>query len=162
MYTGSNAEQNDEGPCAGAMGEGIEMRRAELGRGHISHTPNSLLSPIDDNAARSCRCDANGTLCLAAQPLESALVIAKETLERDKTLAIVLAHPVLFLFAEHVFQHHASLDGYTCQAFETEPALVWVRVFGVHVANDEYGFDPDAEFVLLICFTLCQKNSGTR
>jgi hypothetical protein len=29
--------------------------------------------------------------------------------------------------------------------------LVGVRVLGVHVADDEDGFDPDAEFIGLVC-----------
>jgi hypothetical protein len=118
--------------------------------------PNPLLSPIDDDAARSRRCDANRTLRLAAQPLESALVVAEETLKRGETLTIVLAQPFLLLLAEHILQHHARLDGHACQPLETEPALVWIGVLSVHIADDEDGFDPDAEIVLFVCYVVLE------
>jgi hypothetical protein len=122
------------------------------GRGHETALPlSSPLLPIDKDTARSCRCDADTTLRLAAQPLQRAFVVAEETLERDETMAIVLTQPILLLLAEHVLEHHACLDGHARQPLETKPALVWVRVLGVHVADDEDGFDPDAEIVLFIC-----------
>jgi hypothetical protein len=55
-----------------------------------------------------------------------------------------------------VLQHHARLDGYACQPLETEPALVWIGVLGVNVADNEDGFNPDAEIILFICYIVLE------
>jgi len=122
--------------------------------------PPSLLSPIDDDAARTSRCDADRTLRLAAEPLESALVVPEETLEREEASAIVLAYPLFLFLAKHVLQHHARLDGHARKPLEAQPALVWIAVLGVHVANDEDGFDPDAEFVVFVCLDRVREIDG--
>jgi len=73
------------------------------------------------------------------------------TLERVEASAIVLAYPLFLFLAEHVLQHHTRLDGHAREPLEAQPALVWIAVLGLHVANDEDGFDPDAEFVVFVC-----------
>lgn len=118
-----------------------------------------LLSPIDDNAARTSRCDADRTLRLAAEPLDSALVLPQETFERGEASPIVLANPLFLFLAEHVLQHHTRLDGHARQPLEAQPALVWIGVLGLHVADDEDGFDPDAEFVAFVCLSRVRNRS---
>lgn len=125
-----------------------------------SRSSTSLLSPIDDDAAWTSRCDANRTLRLAAEPLESALVVPEETLERREASAIVLAYPVFLFLAEHVLQHHTRLDGHARQPLEAQPALVRFAVLGLYVANDEDGFDPDAEFVVFVCLDRVREIDG--
>jgi len=110
-----------------------------------------LLAPIDDDAARSRGWDANGTLRLAAQPLECALVVAEETLERSEARSVVLAQPLFLLLVEHVFQHHTRLDGNARQPLESEPALTRVGVLGVHVTDDKDGLNANTKFIVFIC-----------
>ena len=64
----------------------------------------------------------------------------------------MLVQPLLLLLAKHVLQHHARLDGNARQPLEAEPALVGVRVLRGHAVNEEDRFDPDAEFVVFVCW----------
>lgn len=116
----------------------------------------SLLAPIDDEATRSRGWDANGTLRLAAQPLECALVVTEETLERSEARSVVLAQPLSLLLAEHVFQHHTRLDGNARQPLESEPALIRVGVPGVHVTDDKDGLNANTKFIVFICRVACK------
>ena len=109
--------------------------------------PSLLLSPIDNDAARSRRRDADRALRLAAQPFERTLVVLEEVLERMKAPAVVLAQPLLLLLGEHVFQHHARLDRHTRQPLEAVPAFVRVGVLGLHATYDEHGLYANAEFI---------------
>jgi hypothetical protein len=56
-----------------------------------------LLPPIDDDAARSHRRDADRTLRLATQLFESTLVILEKILVRMEAPAVVLVQPLLLL-----------------------------------------------------------------
>ena len=60
--------------------------------------------------------------------------------------------PLLLLLAKHVLQHHARLDGHARQPLEAEPALVGVRVLRGHAVDEEDRFDPDAKFVVFVCW----------
>ena len=82
------------------------------------------------------------------------------TLERVEASAIVLAYPLFLFLAEHVLQHHTRLDGHAREPLEAQPALVWIAVLGLHVANDEDGFDPDAEFVVFVCLGRVREIDG--
>ena len=108
------------------------------------------LFPVDEDTARPCRRDADSALCLAAQPLDRTLVVLELVLERVEAGAVVLAHPLLLLLAEHVFEHHACLNRYARQPLKAEPALLRVETLRAHVAHDEDGLDADTEFVRLV------------
>ena len=124
----------------GAGTKGILCHRTPL-------YPSLLLSPIDDDAARSRRRDADRALRLAAQPFERTLVVLEEVLERIEAPAVVLAQPLLLLPAEHVFQHHARLYWHARQPLEAVPAFVRVGVLGLHATHDEHGLYANAELI---------------
>lgn len=97
----TSAELNGRRSCAGTNGEGAQ--RSGCRQTTCPPPLNLLLTPVDDDAARSRRRDTNRTLRLAAQPLERTLVVPEEALKSAETCAVVLAQPLLFLLAEHVF-----------------------------------------------------------
>ncbi|SRR6266571_4216090 len=123
--------------------------------------PLPSLFPVDKDAARPSRCDADGTLRLATEPLERTLIVPEVVLEHIEARAVMLAQPVLLLLAEHVFEHHARLDRHARQPLKAEPALFPVDVLRAHVTHDEDGFDADTEFVGLVCLESQEsRNSG--
>jgi hypothetical protein len=108
------------------------------------------LFPVNEDTARPSRRDADSALRLAAQPLDRTLVVLELVLERVEARAVVLADPVLLLFAEHVFEHHTRLNRHARQPLKAEPALLRVEMLRAHVAHDEDGLYADTEFVRLV------------
>lgn len=128
----------------------IRSRAEHAQKRHATKTETSSRRsiPIDMKPTRDRTSSPNAPLRLAPQPLQRALVLLYEWLQRLKALPIVLLDPRELVFREHRVADHLRLDGHDGEALEAEPDGTVELVLGGDAPDEEGRLDPDAEFAV--------------